>query len=448
MDINKVNKLYFLGIGGIGMSALARFFRLQGAEIYGYDLTPSPLTHQLEMEGMHIHYEIDISAIPSELDFAVFTPAIPKDNAEFVYLSDSEIPFFKRSVLIGIITEGKFTIAIAGTHGKTSISAMTAHLLHIANKSVTAFVGGIMKNYNSNLIFSKKAEYYVVEADEYDRSFLQLKPDVALISSIDADHLDIYGDKNEMTENFKLFAGQLKSKGTLIVNEKVHDVNETSITYGFNEPSGIKATNINITDGKFIFDIESGQNIIKGIKMMIPGHHYIENALASAAVGLSMKIPGKTIKEALENFRGVERRFEVRLKTDNLVYIDDYAHHPQEIIATLRAARLLFPDKKLTGIFQPHLYSRTRDLADDFAFSLENLDEIVLLPIYPAREKPIEGITSKMLFDKIQNINKSLLNKDELIPFLKENKTEVLVTMGAGDIGLLAPEIEKILSEK
>lgn len=448
MDLNKVNKIYFLGIGGIGMSALARYFHLQGAEIYGYDLTQSPLTQQLSQEGMQIHYETNVSAIPSEIDIAVYTPAIPKDNDEFVHLLKSDIPFVKRSVLIGKITEEKFTIAIAGTHGKTSISAMTAHLLHSANKNVTAFVGGIMKNYNSNLIFSKNTDYYVVEADEYDKSFLQLKPDIALISSIDADHLDVYGNKKEMAENFRLFAGQLNAGGTLIVNEKVHDVEQKLFTYGFNEPSDIRATNVNITDGKFVFDIESDQLLIQGIRMIIPGHHYIENALAAAAIGLSLKIPGDLIKKGLESFQGVERRFEVRYKSDSTVYIDDYAHHPQEIMATLRAIRLLFPDRKLTGIFQPHLYSRTRDFADEFAFALGNLDEIVLLPIYPAREKPVEGISSKMLFDKIQNINKFLLNKDELATFLKLKKTEVLVTMGAGDIGLLAPEIEKMLSGK
>jgi UDP-N-acetylmuramate--alanine ligase len=448
MDLNKVNKVYFLGIGGIGMSALARYFRLQGADIYGYDLTPSPLTKTLEQEGMYIHYETNVSAIPHDIEFAVYTPAIPKDNAEFVYLLESGIPLMKRSVLIGQITEGKFTIAIAGTHGKTSISAMTAHMLNITGKNTTAFIGGIMKNYNSNLVYSKDADFYVVEADEYDRSFLQLKPNIALISSIDADHLDIYGDKKEMTEGFKLFAAQINSTGTLIVNEKVHDVNQKLLTYGFNEPSAIRATNINITGGKFVFDIESGTIVIKSIKMMIPGHHYIENALAAAAIGISMKMPGDKIKEALESFKGVDRRFELRIKTDRIVYIDDYAHHPQEIIATLRAIRLLFPNRKLTGIFQPHLYSRTRDLACEFASSLENLDEIVLLPVYPAREKPIAGVSSGILFDKIQNINKFYIARDEIIPFLKDKPIEVLVTMGAGDIGLLAPKIEKMLSGK
>lgn len=448
MDLKKVSKLYFLGIGGIGMSALARYFKKLGAEIYGYDLTKSPLTKTLEQEGMHIHYETDVSKIPDDIDVAVYTPAIPADHDELLFLKESGIELVKRSVMIGQITEGKFTIAIAGTHGKTSISAMTAHMLNHAGKRLNAFVGGIMKNYNANLIFSENADFFVVEADEYDRSFLQLKPDIALISSIDADHLDVYGDQKEMTENFRLFASKTSPGGKLIVNEKVHDIAEKATKYGFHDLSEIKATNVNITNGKFVFDIESDLVNIRHIQMMIPGHHYIENALAAAAIGLSLKIPGEQIKKSLESFKGVERRFDIRIHNAGIVYIDDYAHHPQEIIATLRALKLLFPDHKLTGIFQPHLYSRTKDLADEFAYSLQNLDEIILLPVYPAREKPIAGVSSEMLLDKIENINKYLVNKEELITFLKNKHIEVLVTLGAGDIGLLAPRIEKMLIER
>jgi UDP-N-acetylmuramate--alanine ligase len=446
MDLNKVNKIYFLGIGGIGMSALARYFNFLGAEIYGYDLTPSPLTRQLEDEGMHIHYDINISAIPSKLDFVVFTPAIPKENKELIYFRNSGFEILKRAELIGKITKDKFTIAIAGTHGKTSISALTAHLINSAQKNVTAFVGGIMKNYNSNLIYSDNAEIFLVEADEYDRSFLQLTPDIAVISSIDADHLDIYEDKFQMSEGFRSFASRLKENGKLILNEKIQDFKQNTLTYGFDAPSEIKAKNIHISDGKFVFDIEYDSGAIKGIRMMIPGHHYIENALAAVTIGIQLNINDVQIKSALESFKGVERRFEIRVNTNKTVYIDDYAHHPQEIMATLRAIRLLFPNRKLTGIFQPHLYSRTRDFADEFAQSLENLDEIILLPIYPARENPIEGVSSEMLLGKMKNINKHLVSKVDLLDFLKNKHIDVLVSMGAGDIGLMATEIEKLLT--
>jgi len=448
MDLNKVNKIYFLGIGGIGMSALARYFNLLGAGIYGYDLTPSPLTRQLEQEGMQIHYETNISAIPSNLDLVVFTPAIPKENEELVYFRNAGYEIFKRSELIREITKDKFTIAIAGTHGKTSISALTAHLLNTAGKNITAFVGGVMKNYNSNLIYSENAEIFLVEADEYDRSFLQLSPDIAVISSLDADHLDIYEDKLQMTDGFRSFAARLKDNGQLILNEKVQEIKQNVMTYGFNEPADIMATNIHIAEGKFVFDIEYNSGTIKGIRMMIPGHHYIENALAAAAIGIQLHINNDQIKSSLESFKGVNRRFEIRVNSDKTVYIDDYAHHPQEIIATLRAVRLMFPNRKLTGIFQPHLYSRTRDFEDEFTQSLENLDEVILLPIYPAREKPIEGISSEMLLGKMKNINKHLVSKVDLPDFLKNKHIDVLISMGAGDIGLMAPEIEKLLTTK
>jgi len=331
MDLNKVNKIYFLGIGGIGMSALARYFHYQGAGIFGYDLTPTPLTKQLEYEGMQIHYQSDISMIPGDIDFVIYTPAIPGDHEELNYFQETGIAIYKRSEVVGKLSEEYYTIAIAGTHGKTSISALTAHMLHTAGIKVMGLIGGIMKNYHSNLIISKNSEYFVIEADEYDRSFLQLKPNIAVISSMDADHLDVYGNTDQLTEGFKLFAGQVKKDGLLIVNEKVQEFVQKSITYGFDQLADIRATNVYVSGSKFIFNLEYQSNTISNIKMVIPGHHYIENALAAAAIGFKLELTNEQIKSGLESFQGVERRFEVRVNSDNKTYIDDYAHHPEEI---------------------------------------------------------------------------------------------------------------------
>lgn len=447
MKLNEVRKIYLLGIGGIGMSALARYFLHQGVEIYGYDLTPSPLTRKLENEGINIRYHTNTSDIPVGIDLVIYTPAIPKDNEEFIYFYESGIPFYKRSEIVGLISQEMCSIAIAGTHGKTSISALTAHMLFSAGKKITALVGGIMKNYESNLVVSDSADYFVIEADEYDRSFLQLNPDIAVISSVDADHLDVYGSKDHMKEGFKLFAENRKCGGTLIINENVSGIEHSSLTYGFADTSNIRAVNIHISNGKFVFDLETETTTIKEIRMVIPGHHYIENALAAAAIGLKLGLDNSEIKSGLESFNGVERRFDVRISNKNLVYIDDYAHHPEEINATIKAIRLLYPDKKITGIFQPHLFSRTRDFADEFAKALENLDEIILMPIYPAREKPIAGISSEIIYNKIQNQNKKIKTRDELISFLKSQQIEVLLTIGAGDIGLLVNELDNLLKQ-
>jgi len=447
MDLNKVNRIYFLGIGGIGMSALARYFHYKGAGIFGYDLTSTPLTKQLEQEGMQIHYRSDISMIPGDIDFVIYTPAIPGNHEELNYFQETGIAIYKRSEVVGKLSEEHYTIAIAGTHGKTSISALTAHLLHAAGIKVMGLIGGIMKNYHSNLIISKNSEYFIIEADEYDRSFLQLKPDIAVISSMDADHLDVYGNTDQLTEGFKLFAGQVKKDGLLIVNEKVQEFVQQSITYGFDQIADIRATNVHVSGGKFIFNLEYQSNTISNIKMVIPGHHYIENALAAAAIGFKLELTNEQIKSGLESFKGVERRFEVRVNSDNKTYIDDYAHHPEEIKATVKAVKMLYPGRKITGIFQPHLFSRTKDFVNEFAESLENFDEIIILPIYPAREKPIEGVTSAIIYDKIKNTNKQLISKSELISFLLKKQLEVLVTMGAGDIGLMVPELEKLMQE-
>lgn len=442
--------IYFLGIGGIGMSALVRYFIHQGKAIHGYDLTPTPLTRMLEKEGAIIHYQEDVSRIPSNTDLVIYTPAIPKESAELAYLKSSAIPLFKRAEIVGLLTKNQFTVAVAGTHGKTSISALTAHVFKSAGRNITAFVGGIMRNYQSNIIISKNSEVLLVEADEFDRSFLQIEPNISLISSMDADHLDIYGHHDELIQNFETFATRLPEDGKLIYHDDIEmkDVSASMLSYGLHEDSDIQAKNIRIEEGQFLFDISAGSLDISNIKMEIPGVHYVENATAAAAIALQMELSPAEIKTGLESFSGVERRFEFRINSDKIVFIDDYAHHPEEIKATLTAVRQLFPERKITGIFQPHLYSRTRDFAEGFSSSLELLDEAILLPIYPAREQPIQGITSKLILDKMKSESKIFVEKEGLPDYIKEQNIDVLVTMGAGDIGLMIDEIESILKKR
>jgi UDP-N-acetylmuramate--alanine ligase len=348
------------------------------------------------------------------------------------------------------LTENHFTIAVAGTHGKTSISAITAHLFKSAGKSITAFVGGIMKNYNSNLILTDPAEILLVEADEFDRSFLQIKANISILSSMDADHLDIYGHHDELRSNFRKFAENLSEDGTLILNDKLsffEGLNRKTLSYGTNLTSDFKAEKIQIIDGQFTFDLLTPELSIEKIKMTVPGLHYVENAVAAAAVATQLGLTKAEIKQGLESFKGVERRFEFRIKNDDCVFIDDYAHHPAEINATVKAVKSLFPTKKVCGIFQPHLFSRTRDFANDFAQALDQLDETILLNIYPARELPIEGVSSEIILKKMKNKSKTILSKKEVFQHLKNSKPEVLITMGAGDIGLMVDEIELLLKK-
>ncbi|MBC8321661.1 MAG: UDP-N-acetylmuramate--L-alanine ligase [Bacteroidetes bacterium] len=436
--------MYFLGIGGIGMSALARWFKQQGAHIYGYDLHSSPLTDELINEGMNIHFNADIGQLPENISIVVYTPAIPSDNIEIVHLKNLGIPIIKRAELIGKITKDYFTIAVAGTHGKTSISALTAHLLKYVGINVTAFVGGICKNYNSNIIISNSTEYLVVEADEYDRSLLHIEPNIAVISSMDEDHLDIYQDHEDIKTTFKKFAQKLPETGVLIHNSKLESFNNirgTNITYGINNDASIFASNINVSSGKFVFDIDTKIGKIDNVEIQVPGIHNIENTLASVAIAIEIGLSLKEIKTGISTFKGVERRMDFRIVNENIIFIDDYAHHPEEIKATISAVKKLYPDKKITGIFQPHLFSRTRDFAKMFAVELNKLDELILMEIYPAREKPIEGITSKTILDKT-NISGRVMGCDEILDYLSKNNPEVLLTMGAGDIGLLVKKIE------
>ncbi len=451
MYLSKIKKMYFLGIGGIGMSALARYFNLQGKQIFGYDLTPTPLTDELAAEGMHIHFEEDPGQIPPGIDLAVFTPAIPDRNKELAWMKANKTPLLKRAELIGQLSREHFTIAVAGTHGKTSITAIAAHLLKSAGLKLTAFVGGICLNYRSNLIYSETTDYLLVEADEFDRSFLQLQPDIALISSMDADHLDIYKNKSGLTAAFEQFAGLPGKSGTLIRHKALAafpSSESNTVTYGIGGGATIGAKNIRVREVKFVFDLETGGQKIADIAMKIPGRHYIENALAAAAISLQLGLDAEQIKTGLESFKGVERRFEVRINNKDLVFIDDYAHHPEEINATIEAVRTLYPDQKLTVVFQPHLFSRTRDFAEGFAGALSKADRVFLLDIYPAREKPIPGVSSESILARMTIDEKSIVNKTRLLENFRQNNYRLVLSMGAGDIGLMVHQMEKALQNK
>ncbi|HNW97312.1 MAG TPA: UDP-N-acetylmuramate--L-alanine ligase [Bacteroidales bacterium] len=446
-EINKIKNIYFLGIGGIGMSALARYFKSLGANVSGYDKTPTPLTSELIKEGINVHFDENINAIPENVDLVVYTPAVPKDHKEFIYLKENKFSLKKRAEVLAGVVNDSFTIAVAGTHGKTTITSMIAHILKCAKKDVMAFIGGIAKNYKSNLILSGKNSIAVVEADEYDRSFLQLHPDIAVISAMDADHLDIYGDKNYVVESFTLFAKQIRNEGKLFLKKslKLTDDKIKYQSYSAKVKCEYMASDIKVSDGAFYFTLNFPENKKTEIKAGVPGMHNVENAVAAAAVAYQMGVQVNVIKKALESYSGVMRRFDYRINEKELVFIDDYAHHPEEIKACLNAVRELYPSKKITGVFQPHLFSRTRDFADGFAESLAMLDECILLDIYPARELPIKGVTSEMLLEKIKIKNKSLCTRDDLIEELVKRKLEVLVTIGAGDIDQLVLPIEKSL---
>ncbi len=440
--------IYFLGIGGIGMSALARWFHSRGASVYGYDAFATPLTRQLEKEGMHIHYEADVSLIPEQVDRVVFTPAVPEENPEFRYFREKGMKMEKRAEVLGSISSSLYTIAIAGTHGKTSITAMVAHILKEAGIPIVAFIGGIAKNFGTNFVLDANPQCLVVEADEFDHSLLTLHPDVAVVTSEDADHLDVYDGLEELRRTFVKFTRLLPPKGTLVHHVKLKNFEEEQInriTYGLAEGAELTAENISIADGRFGFDILYKGSILTNLKMQVPGEHYVENALAAVGVALQMGIKAPAIKRALDGFQGVVRRFDYRIRTPERIYIDDYAHHPEEIRVTLEAVRRLYPEKKMTVVFQPHLYSRTRDFAADFAQVLSQADQLVLLDIYPAREKPIPGVTSHIIADRITDTEKQVMAKEDLLSFLKKEKPELLLTLGAGDIGLMVKEIEKIL---
>jgi UDP-N-acetylmuramate--alanine ligase len=459
MDINKIEHIYFIGIGGIGMSALARYFKIKGKKVAGYDKTPSPLTDQLEKENIHIHFEDNVASIPDnftskyekEKTLIIYTPAIPAEHKELTYFNDHSFLVKKRAEVLGILAKDKKCIAIGGSHGKTSVTSILTHILKTAGLNIVAFVGGITKNYNSNLIMAQEQgkELLIIEADEYDRSFLQLKPDIAVITAIDPDHLDVYSNISSLRNAFGQFIGNIKPNGALICKKGIDELyslnNLKTITYALDEKSSdMYAKNIKSGNGAYVFDMITPKRKLTQMNFGLPGPVNIENALAATSVALHLGVEEKSIRNALENFKGVKRRFDFLIKTDKIVYMDDYAHHPEEIKSCINSVKDIYPDRKITGIFQPHLYSRTRDLSKEFAKSLEALDELILLDIYPAREKPIKGVTSDIIFEKVNIENKLRTSKDELIDVLKNKKPDVLLTIGAGDIDRLVKPIKKL----
>ncbi len=430
------DNIYFIGIGGIGMSALARYFHADKKYVAGYDKTKTEITDSLEKLGMEIHFEDTVANIPSrflnpESSLIVYTPAIPKDNMELVYFKNNGFEVLKRSEVLGIITKNTFCLAIAGTHGKTTTTSILGHLLFECDVKVTAFLGGIAENYNSNLIL-KGNEVTVVEADEFDRSFLTLSPDMACITSMDADHLDIYGDAEALKRSFIQFSQKVKPNGKLFVR---NGLPLDGITYGIEDDSDYTIENIKIENGAYVFDVVTPKTMLKNIQFNLPGRHNLSNALIALAMAVEYGCPSDQLAKALASYKGVKRRFSYQIKTENLILIDDYAHHPQEINAVYDAIKEMYPNKRTLAIFQPHLFSRTRDFADDFAKSLSQFDELLLLDIYPARELPVEGINSGWLLDKIKNPNKKLIAKKDISAEIEKSKATVVLTIGAGDIG-------------
>lgn len=445
--MENIRKMYFLGIGGIGMSALARYFRNRGVEIHGYDRTATPLTRQLEQEGMSIHYEENLKLIPPGIDLVVYTPAVPATHRELVMFREMHFPIFKRAELLGWVSRNRRTIAVAGTHGKTTTSSIAAHLLRSAGIDCTAFLGGIALNFNSNFVDGKGA-WMVAEADEYDRSFLQLQPEVAAILSMDADHLDIYGDPEAvMAQGYMAFSRQVKAGGALLVKSEWAGFFPDAGSFGVGV-GDYRAEWKGIVEGHTLFDFFSPQGEVRNLRFPLPGKHNLENATAAMALALQTGLEAEALREGLAGFRGVKRRFERVVENKTVVYIDDYAHHPTELRAAIEAARAFYPGRRLTGIFQPHLYSRTRDFQDGFAEALDLLDVPVLLEIYPAREEPIPGVSSSMLLDKMKNPNRVLLQKDQVLGWIQENQTDVLLTLGAGDIDTLVDPIREILTAR
>ena len=486
MNVKRLHTVYFLGVGGIGMSAIARYFNSLACKVVGYDKTKTILTESLETEGIEIHYEENIDLIPltikkqEEGTLVIYTPAIPKDNKEFVFLNEQGMKLWKRSEVLGLISQNYFTIAVAGTHGKTTTSSIVAHILNESGVNCIAFLGGISLNFNSNLLLNQssqpsqlKAEnkerlsentestnfsddikpppsVLVVEADEYDRSFLTLSPDIALITSIDADHLDIYGDENSMKEAYSEFAGKIKEGGKLITKQFIID--QLSIrsdvqvsSYSVADKSDTFVKNMRIEKGNYVVDVNAKKSLTKNIKIGLPGIHNVENAIGAFAIGEKIGIEPSKIKKALATYKGVYRRFETHVKTKDIVYIDDYAHHPSELEMTIQSVKELYPGKKITGVFQPHLYTRTRDFVEEFAENLSMLDELILMEIYPARELPIEGVTAQIVLDKVKCSSKSIVAKEELLKELAKKNIEVLLTLGAGDIDVFVKPIKELL---
>lgn len=445
MNSNQIHNVYFIGIGGIGMSALARYFQNIGKKVAGYDKTPTRLTDELIASGMSIHFEDAIREIPSDFyvenTLVVVTPAVPVTHSEWNFFVERNYTIKKRSEVLGLITKDTFCFAVAGTHGKTTTSSILGHILFQSGLDVTAFLGGIVENYQSNLIGSGKS-ITVVEADEFDRSFLHLHPNIACVTSMDADHLDIYGDVTAIEDSFREFADKVEDKSLLFVPKGLP---LEGVQIAINEEAAFSVQDIKIVDSVYLFSIQTPRELVTNVAFSLPGHHNLMNALMAFAMAYTYGVSVDLIKKALADFKGVQRRFSYQIKSEKLVYIDDYAHHPTEINAVNQAVRELYPNKKILAIFQPHLFSRTQDFADDFATSLSRFDELLLLDIYPARELPIEGVTSTWLLSKIDNQNKKLTTQANLISDILASDAQVIVTIGAGDIGEWVPSIKKAL---
>ncbi len=446
-DLNDIKTMYFLGIGGMGMSALARYFHARGVAVHGYDRSCTPLTEALEREGMHIHYEADPAQIPAQVDLAVRTPAVPEANAELVALRARGVPLLKRAELLGRISRTRATLAVAGTHGKTTTSAMLAWLLKCGGLDATAFLGGIARNFGSNYV-SGQGEWVVVEADEFDRSFLHLEPAAAAILSLDPDHLDVYGDEEALwTTGYKPFAE--KVKGRLVVRHDLAARFDTPLLWTFGIEAGeVQARNVRVADGSFVFDLHTPLGTHRQVRLALPGRHNVLNALAATGLALEAGASLEAVVEGLTTFKGIWRRFELCHRSEHYVYIDDYAHHPAELEAVLRAARELFAGRRITAIFQPHLFSRTRDFMDGFARALALADELILLDIYPAREAPIAGVDADVLAKRIEGIPVVRARREEVLRLLSQKPLELVMTLGAGDIDALRAPIAALLDER
>jgi UDP-N-acetylmuramate--alanine ligase len=461
MKLEGLKYVYLIGIGGIGMSGLARYFKSLGKEVSGYDKTPSSLTDEMEAEGIKIHFEDDMNLVAdavkkhasAEDTLIIYTPAVPHDHSELVYFQTHKYNVHKRAQVLGWITEGHYTVAVAGTHGKTTTTTLVTHILKSSKVDCIAFLGGVSKNYDTNILLAKetKKSTMVVEADEYDRSFLTLSPNISVITSIDPDHLDIYGDNAHMQESYSMFANRLDKDGYLVTKQKVKDTlnyKGKTFTYSLNQQADYYAKNIAVKENQYVYDVVTPDGEINSVKLGIPGLHNVENSVAATAVAHLMKIGDNDIRHALGTFEGVKRRFDYQIISPKLVFIDDYAHHPAELTACISSVKALYPGKKITGIFQPHLYTRTRDFADGFAESLDLLDKTILLDIYPARELPINGIDSAMLLGKMKKKDKKLCSKEELVSEVTKDMPEVLITMGAGDIDRLVEPLKTALEKK
>lgn len=445
--------IYFIGIGGIGMSAIARYYHQKGLKVSGYDKTPSELTHALESEGIEVHYEDNISYIPKDIEgtLVVYTPAIPKDMGELVHVQQAGYRVIKRSRTLGEIAQGQRCMAVAGTHGKTTTSTLVAHIFQDSGEGCSAFLGGISKNYDTNLLVSAN-ETIVAEADEFDRSFLQLFPEIAVITSMDADHLDIYSDIENMHSSFREFASQVS--GTVIAKAGLPlseaDTRARLLRYSYDDASAdFFASDIEVDEcGYFTFNLHYPEGVIEGCRVGIPGWINVENAVAASAIALTYGLDPEKVKHALGTFQGVKRRFDIHLNTPECSYIDDYAHHPKEISAAISSMRDIFPGRRLTAIFQPHLYTRTRDFADEFAEALSSVDKLILLDIYPAREEPIPGVTSEIIFRNVTAPEKVMMVKEDLMEYLKNEPIDTLITFGAGNIDRFIGPITEMLCQR